>query len=291
MLRDQPDLYLSMGDNIYVYKSDAKSLAETYAQQAQIPEFKKYRALVPILATWDDNDYGANDGGGDHPEKNVSKLAFLKFFPHDAKLIADNQNGIYHSVVLGDGAKTVQIIFLDTRYFRDSLEKQQNPKHPLDIYKPTADKAKTFLGEEQWKWLKTELQKRARFRVLVSSVQLIHNFHSFEKWGNFPHERERLFGLLRKTKAKNLVVISGDRHQGEIHRLKIPGYGDLYDVTASGINKTTTLKEEPAATRLGDFYKKENYGLIALDWDKATATVSIKDMSGHIVQSIDIKIR
>jgi hypothetical protein len=34
---------------------------------------------TPIMAVWDDHDYGVNDGGGDFPAKEISRKAFLHF--------------------------------------------------------------------------------------------------------------------------------------------------------------------------------------------------------------------
>ena len=69
---------------------------------------------------------------------------------------------------------------------------------------------------------------------------MIADQHCFEKWGNFPNERTRLFDLIRKTNATNLLLLSGDRHLGEISRLPADYPGgtgfDLYEVTSSPLS-------------------------------------------------------
>jgi len=64
--------------------------------------------------------------------------------------------------------------------------------------------------------------------------------HCFEKWGNFPNERLRLFALIRESGAKNIVLLSGDRHLGEISRLPADYPGgtgfDLFEVTSSPLS-------------------------------------------------------
>lgn len=291
MLELQPDLYLGLGDNVYAARPDDRPVEKMYALQAQIPEFRQFRAQVPILATWDDHDFGESDGGIENAEKDKYKSEFLKFFPDSSVLIPSSQSGVYHSQLFGSGQNTLQILVLDTRYYRSSLEKQDHPKNSLDIYKPTQDRSKTFLGAEQWQWLENELKKPAAFTIIVSSVQVIHQDQGFEKWANFPHERARLIELLRKYKKKNVVFISGDRHQGEIHKLNVKGLGIIYDLTASGINRVSTISEEPSTTRVGSFYSKENFGLFEFDWSKRQVQASIRDIKGKTVQTITLSIK
>ena len=68
---------------------------------------------------------------------------------------------------------------------------------------------------------------------------------------NFPKERERLFKLIESSKAKNPVLISGDRHIAEISRLKDSRFPNgLYEITSSGMTHVwKTYKEEKANSR------------------------------------------
>lgn len=286
---NQPDLYIGAGDNVYSSKPEDKPISEAYRLQSRVPEYNSLREKVPMLATWDDHDYGLNDGGKENPEKEVAKNLFLQHFPNDAKFISTHQAGVYHSVILGPSHSQVQVILLDTRSYRDSLEKNPHPKHPLDIYQPTQDKTKSFLGEEQWKWLEDELKKAVDLRIIVSSVQLIPDDHSFEKWGLFPHERTRLLNLIQSLKKQNTLVISGDRHLGEISQIKLSPKHTLTEITASGINRTSTLADEKNRYRLGSNYLKENFGLIEIDWRSRKLIASLKNLSNETVQKVEFK--
>jgi alkaline phosphatase D len=291
MLAQNPDLYIGMGDNVYASSSEDRPVKKAYEMQAQIPEFKSFRARVPIIATWDDHDFGVNDGGSSNPEKNEYRAEFLKFFPNDAKVLGPNLGGIYHSFYLGQGEKSVHVILLDTRYYRSELEKQDHPKGPLDKFKPTKDKSKTFLGKDQWAWLENEFRRPSKVTILVSSVQLIHQEHGFEKWGNFPHERDRLLKLIGHSKKKNIIVISGDRHQGEIHQLKVKGYGNLIEITSSGINRLTNIASEPSTTRIGDRFTEANFGLISLNWSEKIVEAQLIGQSGKVANSLKIQLK
>jgi alkaline phosphatase D len=83
----QPDLFLFLGDAIYAdtdgrtaWHVTEKQLAGEWNRLADKPEFQKARAAVPMMATWDNHDYGSHDGGVEFKLKEASKRIFLDFF-------------------------------------------------------------------------------------------------------------------------------------------------------------------------------------------------------------------
>jgi len=273
MLAEKPDLYIGTGDNVYASSNSDKPIAQAYRLQSLQPEFAIYRSQVPMVATWDDHDYGMNDGGADNPEKEDAKLEFFKFWPNDAQAIDPRQGGIYHSFLIGPEKKKIQIILLDTRYFRDALVKSKNPPYPPGVYVANENKETTILGSIQWQWLEEELKKPSAFRIVVSSIQVLPQENGFEKWDNFPHERDRLIALL--SKKKNTIIISGDRHAGEISKTK-----SLFEITASGINRNSTIQNEKNKFRIGDRILDSNFGQIEVDWKKKSLNVFLIDLNG-----------
>ena len=104
---------------------------------------------------------------------------------------------------------------------------------------PNADPAATVLGEAQWRWLAEQLKVPAELRLIGSGVQVVPDEHGSETWGNFPHERKRLFKLIRDTGTGGVVFLSGDRHLAEISKLPA-GHPDgvgypVYDVCSSSL--------------------------------------------------------
>lgn len=67
ILASKPNLFVFLGDNIYGDSKDMDVIRRKYAQLAAKPGYQKLRASVPILATWDDHDYGADDAGNEYP--------------------------------------------------------------------------------------------------------------------------------------------------------------------------------------------------------------------------------
>ncbi len=300
ILQDSPDLFLFMGDTVYASSPAQQPIGDQYKKLSQIPEFKIFREKIPIMATWDDNDFGTNDGGADSPSKFQARREFLQFWPYVKDAIPFQQEGVFHSKILGGlvtGKKrrlkingpSLQVIMLDTRTYRSSLEKNPDPAAVVGPYVATKDTTKTILGEEQWTWLEEQLKRPANFRILVSSIQVIPTEHGFEKWANFPHERLRLFQLLKKLKITNLVILSGDRHFAAISQAELKGAGNLLEITSSSLNRPGTLQEEKDPAYQSAIYNKENYGLASFDWKKKTAKFEIKDLQGKVVQSAVMK--
>ncbi len=289
ILETQPDFYLSLGDTVYASKPEDQPISEAYRLQSAHPDFQEFRKAVPLMGTWDDHDFGQNDGGAFNPLQTEAKRDYLRNMTNDAAEIPENRKGVYHSFLLGKNAQTLQVVLLDTRSYRDELEKNQKPKHDLDIYQSTQDSKKTVLGEEQWLWLEAELKKPAGFRVIASSIQIIPQEHGFEKWQNFPHERDRLLTLLKKLKVKNVILLSGDRHSGEFSQINLPGLGKIWEITASGINRNSTIKGEKNQYRRSEFIVESNFGEISIDWTQKTASLSLKNETGKVLHQESLK--
>ena len=60
--------------------------------------------------------------------------------------------------------------------------------------------------------LEKQLNISADIRIIMSSIQVIAEGHGWERWGNQPHERDRLVDLLKQRESSDLLLISGDRH-------------------------------------------------------------------------------
>jgi alkaline phosphatase D len=315
------DAFVLCGDNIYGDSADPAVLRKKYGLLAAMPGFAKLRQTTPLFATWDDHDYGVNDGGADFPGAEGSQKEFCEFLQVPATSPLRSTRGVYDCVTLGPVGKRVQLILLDTRAFRSPLQKDsEKPKVTIPNHDPDA----TMLGAEQWAWFERRLREPAEIRVVISSVQLIPHEHGSEKWGNFPKERTHFLELLGRTKAKGVVVISGDRHLAELSALP---RGDgllypLYEMTTSGLNLLIPQKPAPPAP-IGDQqskpaadkpqvdkskvdkpkkpqtnayrlherpYTSSNFGLMRINWDgpKPFLRFEVLGLEGQVVISRDI---
>jgi alkaline phosphatase D len=294
------DAFVLLGDNIYADTSDPAVFREKYALLAAMPGFAKLRETTPLFATWDDHDYGINDGGADFPAAEIAQKEFCDFFQVPAASPLRSSRGVYDCITLGPVGKRVQLILLDTRAFRSPLKKDPaNPK----INQPNTDPGATVLGEGQWAWFERRLREPAEIRVVVSSIQLVPTEHGSEKWGNFPQERSRFVELLHRTQAKGVIVISGDRHLAEISMLS-PADGapyPLYDLTTSGLNQPVAneshhLQKNPPKPQANRYriherpYTGSNFGLLRVNWDdpKPSLRLEVCGLRGDVMLFRDL---
>jgi alkaline phosphatase D len=289
----KPELTLLLGDNIYGDTLDMDVMRAKYAKLAAMPGFQLLRKTCPIFATWDDHDLGANDAGGDYPKKDESQKIFLDFFGDLSDSPRRHRPGVYDAKVYGPQGKRVQVIMLDTRYFRSPLKRKAGPRNPADPYDGNPDPTTTILGDAQWHWLGEQLRAPAELRLLVSSIQVVPEDHGFEKWMNFPHERARLFRVLRDSGAEGVIILSGDRHLAELSMMDAKIGYPIYDITASGFNQASrswrafeTNRHRVATMNWGD-----NFGFLTIDWEHPDPRISmqIRDVDGDI--TIQQKIR
>ncbi|MES2590933.1 MAG: alkaline phosphatase D family protein [Bacteroidota bacterium] len=273
VVKHQPDLFIFLGDNIYGDTGNMKILKAKYHKLGTKPSFKNLKQHVDIIATWDDHDYGWNDLGRLHPGKVQSKEVFLDFFDEPQNSDRRKHNGIYTSYMYETNGKKLQVILLDTRTFRDGLRKyageldtdKRFTYQPSYSPHPTADS--TFLGEEQWKWLKEELMKPADLRLIGSGSQFGIEFNGYEGWANFPYEQKRFLNLIKETKANGVLFLSGDVHYAEISKLTEPDLYPVYDFTSSGLSSTWHFAT-PNNNRIEGPIMENHFGLLTIDWNE-----------------------
>jgi alkaline phosphatase D len=282
-----PQLFLMIGDNVYGdngWDGDAglESLRQSYLLQASHREFAGFRAQFPMMATWDDHDFGLNDAGGSFPFRRWAETLFESFWGSSDAV--RSRPGIYDSTITGPEGRRVQVIMLDTRFFRSDLKRAAWTKDrpPLGGYLPDDSLDKTVLGAAQWAWLEAELAKPADLRILVSSTQVITQAHQYEGWTNFPVERARLLETLHRRAASGLVILSGDRHAAGIYKTAHKGE-TMWELTSSSLNlafgndNDASTAREPDPARVGKFFSVENYGLVDIDWKARALTMTLKD--------------
>jgi alkaline phosphatase D len=294
--KKKPDVFVFLGDNIYGDTEDMNVLQYKYNELGAKKEFQKLQETAEILATWDDHDYGRNDAGRHHRFKKESKEHFLNFWKVPQDDVRRTREGIYTSYYFEGNGRTVQIILLDLRFFRDNLRKYNNETvdtiayhYGLD-YWPYQTADSTLMGEPQWNWLKEQFQQPADVRIIASSTQFGITWNSYEAWANFPHERQRMLNLIKETKANGVVFISGDVHYAEISKLKEEGLYPIYDITSSGITSTWEFAT-PNFNRIDGPIMENHFGMIEIDWQQPDPELSFKIIDVKDKVRIDRKVK
>lgn len=272
IVNSQPDLFMWLGDNIYADTTDMNVMRDKYDAKKLNTDYQRFlEANIPVLATWDDHDFGANNAGNNYSKREESQQEFLRHFDIvEGDVRYSTQDGIYSAIVQGPTGKQVHSIMLDARYFRSPT---------FSSYGTCLGNNSTMLGDAQWAWLEQELAKPSEIKIIGSGIQVLPPLHrdrslssycaygdgaefngavanlnesalsgtSYESWAEMPQQREKLLRLVQKAvnagKAKQIIFVSGDQHWGELLEKTIPASNEhgeavtVYEVTASGFGQ------------------------------------------------------
>lgn len=218
MVALDPDVIFLIGDNVYTdtlkdQTTPSDLWARNFETRARVSLFRN-RKLVPVIATWDDHDYGKNNADRDYPHKKESLAVFKTFF-------ASDQTKNFR--VPGIGVASFFAIYgynfflLDNRTFRTA--KGDSPEH--------------HFGEVQSQWLWSNLRGKEH-AFLISGDQFFGGYYVKDSFqGHHPRRFLDFVAKLRDLDTK-VVFLSGDRHFTEIMKIpgKILGYR-TYEFTAS----------------------------------------------------------
>lgn len=269
-------LQINMGDNIYgdflaISPGTASYISAQYNTLKNNADFKRLKAAVPMIATWDDHDYGFNDAGASgSPNRNAARRLFCDFWGEPAtSLRRTRTDGIYTSYYYGDDAHKIQVILLDNRWNRSKY----NSGNTLTGYTISTDPTKTMLGTAQWNWLKAELMQPAKIRFIVSGVQFCAQKSTNEGWSLFPLEQEKMFQTIRDARAEGVVFLSGDVHYSDINMRTPTNLYPIYDFTSSSVNETEG-SPKASSYRIAGPFGKPNYSVLNINWNAAPVTIT-----------------
>ena len=205
-----PTFVALLGDQIYADydgnintgppNSVVPALRSKYAQNFD-EHFQAMSSTVPIIATWDDHDYGQDNSDSTYIYKVETKKVFKENFPIYPYQVEDE--GIYYQFKIAD----VDVFVLDTRWYRS----------PMDV---VDDEDKTMLGEEQLSWLLNGLnQSTAPFKLILSSVSMndyggdtSSGREGYDSWMGYTFERNTILSFIEDNQIYGVLVFSGDQH-------------------------------------------------------------------------------
>lgn len=299
---DHPDALFWMGDSVYTQCGSPVCVSKGYFIQSNNKFYKELlKTGLFVDGTWDDHDYGVNDGGKEVFFKDESQQLFLDFISVPKNSPRRKRKGVYSSHTFGPFGKQVKVIVLDTRYHRDRNYVHERYGISSFAYLDTpftsifAASLRFFasvfgyghsyegdmLGKDQWEWLEKELSNsKALANIIISSVQVTTLYPVVEGWGHFPNSRKRLLSLIKKTRPKGLFFLSGDVHWGQIFESN-DSQKSLIEITSSGMTHSVSNRildnfvisiTLPIFTgwslsdKSPNYYIKENYGKLDFDY-------------------------
>lgn len=266
-----PDLFFSIGDNIYADTLSEQIFAEEYRRQRSVLTLQPVIRDIPQLAIWDDHDYGLNDNDYSNPMKDVSLKAFKNYWANPAYGLPETP-GVFFTYSYGG----IDFFFLDVRYHRS----------------PNGDPAgpdKTMLGAGQRAWLQAALKaSTAPFKILLSgSGWSLAKGPTGDAWSAFVDERNALFEFIRTNHIEGVVLMSGDTHVAELNCIPWSDNGgyDLYDLTTSPLAQrmeTSWLDRRPEIRIRQVFAGDNNFGLLRFDTtDEPTLSYTVVNTYGR----------
>ncbi len=277
----RPQLMLMLGNSVLAGTDDMDKLRLQYDKLAAKPGFAELRGQSRFLATWNDLDFGHEDGGADFAQRAESQRVFLDFWNEPSGSPRRQQDGVYTSQRFGPPGRRLQVILLDTRYGRGPLwnlppdEAADRRLRGMGPYLPNDHERARMLGEEQWRWLEEQLRQPADLRLIVTSIPFVMEFNGWESWANMPLERRRLIDLIRTTRANAVLLLSGDTPWSEVSRLDGELAYPLWDITSSSLNRRGA-GIGPNRHRVGNPTTEPNFGYMEIDWTEADPAIRIE---------------
>jgi alkaline phosphatase D len=288
VLRQEPDCFLFLGDNIYLPSKAAKFpetreavqalYRDTYDLARRVPELQPLLRSTMCYAIWDDHDFGANNCDRTWKWADLARESLNLYFPNNYGL--PEAPGCFYRFAWGD----LDVFMLDDRAFRD-------PNKDPD--------RKTMLGERQLAWLKAGLAaSKATFKLVVCGNQMLSECPSGESWGNlFRPERDAFLDWLWAEGIAGVIFLAGDRHFAELVRKSDPQKRgpDLWELTSSPLANFHFAAADtiPNPDRQACYAGGVNVGILRFDTTASPPRVEmlVLDGGGKVVIRQELTVR
>ncbi len=246
-----PEYVLMLGDNVYANRDEnglplsptPENIWGRYVDtRLRVPFFFQQK-LIPVHATWDDNDYGPKDAGEDFEFKNESREIFEAFYAQSlSDEIFTKGHGVGGQLGLGD----FNLYFLDARSFRT---KYKEGKH---------------IGIDQHQWLVKLLKDERQPSLILKGDQFFGGYHDYDSYqGNHPNDFNLFVSDLKQI-GTPVVFFSGDRHLSEIMQFPRSLFGlPSFEITSSPMH-ARVFNDSPVENpwRVVHTHGKMNFTLI-----------------------------
>jgi len=170
--------------------------------------YQKTASSIPLMAIWDDHDFGSDNTDGTYPYKNEARKVFKENFPDYS--FVEKDGGIYYEFSIAD----VDIFVLDTRWYRSPMQNEDGED-------------KKMLGDKQLSWLLDGLQEStSTFKIVFTSVPLndyggdtSSDRVGYDSWMGYKIEREKILDFIKDNHIQGVLMFSGDQHYPSAHIL------------------------------------------------------------------------
>ncbi len=270
MVEKDPDVIFFVGDSVYADRlrgseerrsADPDQLWLRFCQARQTLEIFQSKKLIPIIAVWDDHDFGRNDTGKTYPYVEESQKNFLSFFAQEEShcSVLARGPGVGSAFQYGNQL----FLLLDGRSFRETGHSPKRYAH---------------WGEEQEKWALDLIDQHQGFVWIMTGTQIFPSMIFKESVSK--HHANNLNGFIDELRNRGTRAgfVSGDVHFSEISEIEDDFLGyRTYEFTSSSIHSTTfpgvpgIIPNKRRIVSTG----KRNYLLLNSEYDGSTMNIQV----------------
>ena len=227
LVLQNPQIIFYIGDQVYVDRDLPKTgmsvghMWNKFCDARATLEIYFSKKLIPIIGTWDDHDFGVNDGTSlNFPFVNESQKNFLFFMAQKESHCRGLIKGPGVSSAFQFGSQL--FILTDGRSFRKEADSKDRHAH---------------WGEAQETWMMDLIRKNQGPTWLVNGSQVFPSF--FRRESMSAHHPVQFQALLKELKmlSSKVIFITGDIHYSEISKIEASDVGyTTYELTSSSMH-------------------------------------------------------
>ncbi len=248
---ENPLFFLNPGDLYYadISSNDIDLYRQAFYDTLTAPRQQALYQAVPVVYTWDDHDYGANDSDKNSPSREAARLAYQENAPH-YPLQDQPVNHPDCTYTDPDACRSINQSFAvgRTYFILTDLRSERDPKAQAD------DSGKSMMGAVQKQWFKDQLLfARDNYELIfwVSSVPWIEEMTvGSDRWGGYASERQELADFIRDNAIHQLIILGADAHMlalddGSNSDYATGGGAPLPVMQAAALNRNGSVKGGP----------------------------------------------
>ena len=309
LLSHNPNVVFLIGDTVYPdYDKNGNKMKNKITPPHQLwkrhvearEQLKLFRMskLTPVLAVWDDHDYGVNNGGKDYPYKNEAHVIFKTFFPRSlwpketsSMKVSKNHPAIEKqnnpfAIDFNNNPSPSKHIKLSIKEQLKPLANMKGKLSPLGMalhweafgqsflfadnrtFRTLKDVEHAHWGKNQEDWILKTIAHASQTQGvwLINGGQFWGAYHRWESYeGHHPKNFKTFIKKLGQIKTP-VWFISGDRHLAELQKIDNDLPYTSYELTTSGIHARipppSILKEYPNPRQIEAVAGKYNYAMV-----------------------------
>jgi len=227
LVAQNPQIIFFIGDHCYadvgapISGANPQHLWKRFCETRTTLEIFYSPRLIPILAVWDDHDFGQDDSNADeYFYVQESQQNFLSFFAQDPDYCENLIRGPGVSSAIK--IKNQLVLLMDDRSFR----KARNSKEPYAHW-----------GKQQFDWMQDLVQNHQGPTWFFNGTQVFPSLIWKESVSGDHTEQFNQMLKVLKTVSSKVIFGSGDVHFSEISAIESEALGyKTYEVTSSSIH-------------------------------------------------------